>query len=341
MNNSNGNGNGGMNMKNSNPMQIPLQHQQQQHQQQQQQQQQMLPPSSYTMTPPNSNIMSSSSFSPLTTAIFSPSYFNTPSSHIQQQTQMQQQHQQQYYSQAAAAASMSSSISSPSLQPLPPIQPQQLQPPLQLPQLLQAQGQLKTYKIFRPYFQLEMYCPRGPIRNTYEKLIEEHNNAALASIIGHPGEFNAGFDLLAPSAMTIHGYNTVKIDHLVKCKMTKIIPHSSHSINVYQESNGLLRQYNTSILPVGFYLYPRSSTGTKTPLRLANSVGIIDSGYRGPLIAAFDNWKQDEFLVQEGQRLVQICAPDLSYPLYIILVDKEEDLGKTLRGSGGFGSTGV
>jgi len=334
MNNSNGNGgmnmnmNMNMNMKNSNPMQIPLQHQQPQ--------QQMLPPSSYTMTPPNSNIMSSSSFSPLTTAIFSPSYFNTPTSHIQQQTQMQQQQQQQYYSQP-----VSGGASIPSLQPLPPIQPQQLQPPLQLPQLLQSQGQIKTYKIYRPYFQLEMYCPRGPIRNTYEKLIEEHNNAALASIIGHPGEFNAGFDLLAPSAMTIHGYNTVKIDHLVKCKMTKIIPHSSHSINVYQESNGLLRQYNTSILPVGFYLYPRSSTGTKTPLRLANSVGIIDSGYRGPLIAAFDNWKQDEFLVQEGQRLVQICAPDLSYPLYIILVDKEEDLGKTLRGSGGFGSTGV
>jgi dUTP pyrophosphatase len=326
-----------MNMKNSNPMQIPLQ------QQQQMPQQQMMPPSSYTMTPPNSNIMSSSSFSPLTTAIFSPSYFNTPSSHIQQQTQMQQQQQQQYYSQAAAAAaaSMSSSMSSPSLQPLPPLQPQQLQPPLQLPQLLQAQGQIKTYKIYRPYFQLEMYCPRGPIRNTYEKIIEEHNQAALTSILGHPGEFNAGFDLLAPTAMTIHGYNTVKVDHLVKCKMTKIIPHSSHSINVYQESNGLLRQYNTSILPVGFYLYPRSSTGTKTPLRLANSVGIIDSGYRGPLIAAFDNWKQDEFLVQEGQRLVQICAPDLSYPLYIILVDKEEDLGKTIRGSGGFGSTGV
>ena len=37
--------------------------------------------------------------------------------------------------------------------------------------------------------------------------------------------------------------------------------------------------------PTAFYLYPRSSTGAKTPIRLSNSVGIIDAGYRGPLTA--------------------------------------------------------
>jgi dUTPase len=40
----------------------------------------------------------------------------------------------------------------------------------------------------------------------------------------------------------------------------------------------------------GYYLYPRSSLSS-TPLRLANSVGIIDSGYTGPIIAKVDNWK--------------------------------------------------
>jgi dUTP pyrophosphatase len=109
---------------------------------------------------------------------------------------------------------------------------------------------------------------------------------------------------------------------------------------MYQDAKGILRQYNASVVPVAFYLYPRSSTGTKTPLRLANSVGIIDSGYRGPLIAAFDNGNEDDFQIQDKQRLVQICAPDLSYPIYVILVDSEEELGKTNRGSGGFGSTG-
>jgi dUTP pyrophosphatase len=172
-------------------------------------------------------------------------------------------------------------------------------------------------------------------------MVSEHNQASFPCIVGLPGECNAGFDLLVPFNMCVKGYNTIKIDHLVKCRMTKIIPHSSYPFNIFQDGNGILRQYNTSIVPVGFYLYSRSSTGTKTPLRLANSVGIIDSGYRGPLISAFDNWKCDDFEIQDKQRLVQICPPDLSYPLYVILVDTEEELGKTNRGSGGFGSTGI
>jgi dUTP pyrophosphatase len=207
---------------------------------------------------------------------------------------------------------------------------------------------IKTHKIYRPYFQLEMYVgsctgtgsESNSLRKLYESLVAEHNKVTLPIIVGTPSEYNAGFDLLAPTSMVVSGYSTVKVDHLVKCRMTKIIPHSSHPINVFQDSNGILRQYNTTILPVGFYLYPRSSTGTKTPLRLANSVGIIDSGYRGPLIAAFDNWKLDEYEIQDKQRLAQVCPPDLSYPIYVILVDSEEELGKTARGSGGFGSTG-
>jgi dUTP pyrophosphatase len=85
-------------------------------------------------------------------------------------------------------------------------------------------------------------------------------------------------------------------------------------------------------------MYPRSSTGLKTPLRLANSVGVIDAGYRGNYIAVFDNVRTEPFSVEQGQRLVQICPPNLTYPLKVVLVD---DLGaQTLRGEGGFGSTG-
>ena len=41
--------------------------------------------------------------------------------------------------------------------------------------------------------------------------------------------------------------------------------------------------------PTAYYLYPRSSMGSKTPLRLSNSVGIIDAGYRGNIIGVVDN----------------------------------------------------
>jgi dUTP pyrophosphatase len=96
-------------------------------------------------------------------------------------------------------------------------------------------------------------------------------------------------------------------------------------------------------------MYPRSSL-SKTKLRLANSVGIIDSGYRGNLIGMFDvvnidkeiqNKDMDaDYYAKVNDRLLQICAPGL-IPIYVEIVDGVYELGsETERGSGGFGSTG-
>ena len=91
--------------------------------------------------------------------------------------------------------------------------------------------------------------------------------------------------------------------------------------------------------PVGFYMYPRSSL-SKTKLRLANSVGIIDSGYRGNLAAMFDVLGREVYMVEKHQRLVQICSGTLA-PFKVVVVDTVEELGTdTARGVGGFGSTG-
>ena len=91
----------------------------------------------------------------------------------------------------------------------------------------------------------------------------------------------------------------------------------------------------------GFYLYPRSSI-SKTNLRLANSVGIIDSGYRGHLLAIFDIIRNDNVFttIEKHSRLLQICSGDLQ-PFIVILIDDIKLLCETSRGSGGFGSTGV
>lgn len=86
--------------------------------------------------------------------------------------------------------------------------------------------------------------------------------------------------------------------------------------------------------PVSYYLYPRSSLAN-TPLMLANSVGIIDAGYRGEIKAAFRNFF-GVHVVSPGTRLVQLCAPGLQ-PIKVKLVT---ELNTTERGSGGFGSTG-
>ena len=93
----------------------------------------------------------------------------------------------------------------------------------------------------------------------------------------------------------------------------------------------------TGFYPAGYYSYPRSSI-SKTPLMLANSVGIIDSGYRGEIIGAFRNLSSSNYTIEKHSRLLQICAPDLR-PIHVELVD-EPFFNTTERGSGGFGSTG-
>ncbi len=84
-----------------------------------------------------------------------------------------------------------------------------------------------------------------------------------------------------------------------------------------------------------YFLMPRSSI-SKTPLRMANSIGLIDGGYRGELIAMCDNIKDFPYTAEKGQRLFQVVACDCS-PIYYELA---EELSETTRGSGGFGSTG-
>ena len=81
---------------------------------------------------------------------------------------------------------------------------------------------------------------------------------------------------------------------------------------------------------------PRSSIA-KTPLRLCNSIGLIDGGYRGEIMAVCDNIKTDIYDVKKGQRLFQLVAMDSS-PIQYELV---EELEMTTRGTGGFGSTGM
>ena len=85
-----------------------------------------------------------------------------------------------------------------------------------------------------------------------------------------------------------------------------------------------------------YYLFPRSSI-SKTPLRMANSIGLIDGGYRGEIMAVCDNIKTKGYTIEKGQRLFQLVATDSSSIEYELV----ETLEMTTRGTGGFGSTGT
>ena len=112
-----------------------------------------------------------------------------------------------------------------------------------------------------------------------------------------------------------------------------ISPHTMKLVDLNIQCEAVKRDDNTT--NVSYYLYPRSSI-SKTPLRMANSVGIIDAGYRGNLMVALDNISDEDYTIQKGQRLFQVCSPTLE-PIQFTLVDT---LSETTRGSGGFGSTG-
>tara|TARA_Y100000817_G_C16824526_1_gene530543 strand:+ start:68 stop:541 length:474 start_codon:yes stop_codon:yes gene_type:complete len=144
-----------------------------------------------------------------------------------------------------------------------------------------------------------------------------HDNSELADL--YKNSFSnvsgdAGMDLYVPETVTIPAKSLAfKIDHLISCEAT---------IN----SN-----------PASYYLYPRSSMGGKTPLRMSNSVGIIDSGYRGHLIGMVDNLSEEDYVVEQGSRLFQICSPTLNNTIELSIV---QELSETQRGEGGIGSTG-
>lgn len=93
-------------------------------------------------------------------------------------------------------------------------------------------------------------------------------------------------------------------------------------------------------IPKGYVglLFPRSSIHKKA-LRLSNSVGVIDSDYRGEIKAIFiwdGAWPHDYILYQPGDRICQLII----LPVPTIEWEESEELTQTERGEGGYGSTG-
>lgn len=163
------------------------------------------------------------------------------------------------------------------------------------------------------------------LREMYMSKIKKHREV-LEKNDNLGGFYDAGFDIFCPKTQQCKVGKVAKYCLGIKC--SSFISDPMDKFGDVDESD---------ICPIGYFLMPRSSI-SKTSLRLANSVGVIDSGYRGELIAMFDCFYGD-YKIEEGSRLMQIVAPSMM-PIYPILVDSEEELGTTSRGEGGFGSTG-
>jgi len=135
----------------------------------------------------------------------------------------------------------------------------------------------------------------------------------------HP---DSGFDLFVPDTVTIEARKIKLIDMKVSCSVSKVLMKNTHEVKMTE--------------PSPYYMYARSSV-SKRGIMLANSVGIIDSGYRGTLMAAFFNTTDNPVTIGKGDRIVQVCMPGLDYNF---TVEVANSLEETERGAGGIGSTG-
>ena len=202
--------------------------------------------------------------------------------------------------------------------------------------------------------------------NKYKKHIDMHNYNLIKNKYA-----DSGFDILQPDELTIPANEkSTPIDLNINCAMYNELyinkePSSFSLISVLlginilywlnysyfmiilalastyliQEQINYMTNSEFITTPSAFELHARSSLGSKSTIRLSNCEGIIDSGYRGNLIACVDNIGPLDYTANKFDRLFQVVAPS-KCPIYIELVEQHSDLKPTERGSGGFGSTG-
>lgn len=87
----------------------------------------------------------------------------------------------------------------------------------------------------------------------------------------------------------------------------------------------------------GAFVFARSGLSIKHGIGLLNSVGVIDSDYRGEIKVGVINQIKEPYTVQPGERIAQLVV----MPVSVMPVEEAADLDETERGTGGFGSTGT
>jgi len=91
-------------------------------------------------------------------------------------------------------------------------------------------------------------------------------------------------------------------------------------------------------IPVGYagLIFARSGLASKKGLAPANKVGVVDADYRGEIMVALHNHSNEDRVVAPGERIAQLVI----MPFFKAMFEDVDELNETVRGEGGFGSTG-
>lgn len=130
-----------------------------------------------------------------------------------------------------------------------------------------------------------------------------------------------------------------------------IVPTRAHStdagLDLYALEEGCISPQSQGVVGTGIavaipenvvgLIFVRSSVGFNHNVTLSNSVGVIDTSYRGELKVALTNHSTKPFIFSKGDRIAQLVLS----PILLANPVEVEDLGATDRGEGGIGSTGT
>jgi dUTP pyrophosphatase len=112
------------------------------------------------------------------------------------------------------------------------------------------------------------------------------------------------------------------------------------------KENVVIKAHTTAMIPTGLAMelpegywggiFARSGLAAKESLRPANCVGVVDADYRGEVKVALHNDSDESRMITPGQKVAQLVV----VPFLSVEFDEVEELSDTVRGMGGFGSTG-
>lgn len=112
-----------------------------------------------------------------------------------------------------------------------------------------------------------------------------------------------------------------------------------HEVTIAPAETKLIHTGIAMEIPEGMVglIYARSGLASKRGLAPANKVGVIDSDYRGEIMVALHNHTNAPQSIADGERIAQIVFA----PYYTAEFELADELDATVRGAGGFGSTGT
>lgn len=177
-----------------------------------------------------------------------------------------------------------------------------------------------------PYAILKIFIDEHETKPQLTELYTQYINTHNANMT-HNKYYDSGFDVYVPYETY---FNTCKIYEGIN------IPDEKQFID-FKIKCEMMTQDN----PSPFYLFPRSSI-SKKPIMLANSIGLIDCSYRGNIKGCFrycQTMSSTPYIIEQYEKIVQIVHPN-AYRIFVVLVDSFDELTKTERNDGGFGSTG-